>query len=90
MVLVAVPAIDLAVLGALRRVPNQTTQTGIFGVLPMADILVVFLAIVVNSLARRGEVALSGVVFLLFGGTAVLLLVAIALKLLKCSSRAAP
>ena len=45
----------------------------------MAHILAVDLAIAVSSLVRRGEVALSHVTFLLFGATAILILLAVAI-----------
>jgi hypothetical protein len=76
MVLVAVLAIDFAVLPTFQHVPSMTARIGLFGALPMAHVLAVYLAIVVSSLVRRGEVALSRVTFLMSGGTAILLFVA--------------
>ena len=78
MAFVAVLAIDFAVLVGLRGMPDAAVQIGILGAIPMADILAVCLAIVVSGLVRRGEVSLSRVMFLFVGGTAILLLVAIA------------
>jgi hypothetical protein len=75
--LVALLALDFALIPALRNVPTAGIRIGLFGELPMVHILAVDLAIVVSGLARRGETSLSGVAFLLFGGTATLLLVAI-------------
>jgi hypothetical protein len=78
MVFIAILAIDMAVMRGLGHVLNPTARAGIWGVLPMADLLVVYLAIVVTRLVRRGEVALSGVAFLVFGGAALLLVLGVA------------
>ncbi len=78
MALVAIVAIDTAVIPALQRVIIASTRIGLFSALAMAHVLALCLVIVVSSLVRRGEVALSPVMFLLFGGTAMLLLITIA------------
>ncbi len=76
MALVAFLAIDFAVIPAFQNVETLPPRVGLYGVLPMAYVLAVCLAIVVSRLVHRGEVALSTVAFLLFGGTATLALVA--------------
>ena len=78
MVVVAVLAIDFSLIPGIRHVPILATRIGFLGALPMAHVLALYLAIVISNIERRGEVALSRVMFLLFGGTALLLLVAIA------------
>src|SRR4051794_5864540 len=76
MVFVGVLAIDLAALPAMRRMPDFLARIAFFGALPMAHVLVVCVTIAVMSLARRGEVALSLIAFLLLGGTTLLTYVA--------------
>jgi hypothetical protein len=78
MALIALIAIDFAVIPALRHVFTASTRIGLFGALAMAHVLGFYLAGVVSSLVRRREVALSPVIFLLFGGTGMVLLVVIA------------
>ncbi len=77
MVLVAVIAIDFVVIRSFRNVASAAARDGLFSALPMAHVLAAYLVIVVSDLVRRGEVALSRVAFLLSGGTAMLVLVAI-------------
>ena len=64
MALVAIVAIDTAVIPALQRVIIASTRIGLFSALAMAIFLAICLVIVVSSLVRRGEVALSPVMFL--------------------------
>lgn len=78
MALVALVAIDFAMIPAFSQVAMLATRIALFGVLPMAHLLVIDLAIVVSSLERRGEVALSRVTFQLFGGTAIVLVLTMA------------
>jgi hypothetical protein len=78
MVLVAVVAADFAALRAIASVGIFPTRIVLLGALPMANALAVYLVVVASRLAKHGEVALSGVAFLLVGGTAILLLVSIA------------
>jgi hypothetical protein len=70
-------AIDLAVSQSLYRVSTLAARTGFFGALPMAHILAVYLVIVVSDVHRSGEVSLSRGTFLLVGGTAILVLIAV-------------
>jgi hypothetical protein len=81
MALVAVVAIliviDLEVSRDLESVPTAAARIGVFGALPMAHVLAVYLVIVVSSLKRQGEVALSRFVFVLTGGTAILSFIAV-------------
>ena len=70
-------AIDLAVSQSLDRVSTVAARIGFFGALPMAHILAVYLVIVVSGVRRDGEVALSRGTFLLVGGTAILVLIAV-------------
>jgi hypothetical protein len=79
MALVAVVALDFAVIPALRQAPTDAIRLGVFGALPMANVLAVYLAIVVSGLARRGEVSLSRLAFLFVGGTATLVVLSIAI-----------
>jgi Kef-type K+ transport system membrane component KefB len=78
MAFVGLLAIDFATLVALPPARDEAIRIGILGAIPMADVLAICLVIVVSNLVRRGEVSLSRVMFLFFGGTAVLLLVGIA------------
>jgi hypothetical protein len=78
MAVIAVLAIEFAALVVLGRAPDMAVRIGIFGALLMGALLVVCLVLVVSDLVRRGEVSLSRVTFLLVGGTAMLLMVAIA------------
>jgi hypothetical protein len=71
MMIVAVIAVDLAVLQLMRGVGNK----GLLGAMPMADVLAVILATTVGRLRRRGEVPLSHVMFLLAGGMALIFFV---------------
>ena len=71
MMIIAVAAVDLAVLPFLRGPGNRA----LFGAMPMADVLAVLLATIVGRLRRRGEAPLSHVMFLLAGGMALVFLV---------------
>ncbi len=71
MIIVAVIAVDFAVLDAMRRAGNRSLA----GAMPMADVLVVLLATTVGMLRRRGEAPLSHVMFLLAGGMALIFFV---------------
>jgi hypothetical protein len=71
MIIIAVIAVDLAVLLLSRR----RVSTALAGAMPMADVLAVLLVITVGRLRRRGEAPLSHVMFLLAGGMALVVLV---------------
>ncbi len=71
MIIVAVIAVDFAVLDAMRRAGNRSLA----GAMPMADVLAVLLATTVGRLRRRGEAPLSHVMFLLAGGMALIFFV---------------
>jgi hypothetical protein len=71
MMIIAVIAVDLAVLLLLRGSGNKAP----LGAMPMADVLAVLLATTVARLRRRGEAPLSHVMFLLAGGMAIVFLV---------------
>jgi hypothetical protein len=79
MTLVAVLALDFAVMRAIPAATKLSTRIGLFGVLPMANALAVFLVIVVLNLITRREIAFSRLAFLFVGGIAVLLVVYIAM-----------
>jgi hypothetical protein len=70
MIIVAVIAVDLAVLLLLRG-----GNRGLFRAMPMADVLAVLLATTVGRLRRRGEAPFSQVMFLLAGGMALIFFV---------------
>jgi hypothetical protein len=74
MIIIAVIALDLAVLVLLRGTGSRAP----FGAMPMADVLAVLLAITVGRLRRRGEAPLSHVMFLLAGGIAIIVLLYLA------------
>ena len=61
MIIVAVIAVDLAVLQLMRGAGNRALAS----TMPIVDVLGVFLATTVGKLRRRGEPALSHVMFLL-------------------------
>ena len=64
MIIVAVIAVDFAVLVAMRLAGNRSLA----GAMPVADVLAVLLATTVGRLRSRGEAPLSHVMFLLAGG----------------------
>jgi hypothetical protein len=68
MLIIAVIAVDLAVLPFLRG-PGKRV---LFGALPAVDVLAVLLATTVARLRHRGEAPLSHVMFLLAGGIALI------------------
>jgi hypothetical protein len=68
MIIIAVIAVDLAVLPFLRG-PGKRV---LFGALPAVDVLAVLLATTVARLRHRGEAPLSHVMFLLAGGIALI------------------
>jgi hypothetical protein len=68
MLIIAVIAVDLAVLPFLRG-PGKRV---LFGALPAIDVLAVLLATTVARLRQRGEAPLSHVMFLLAGGIALI------------------
>ena len=78
MVLLAVVAGDFAVLRAISSVRTQSAQDALRWSLPLATILAVYLMIVVSRLRNRGEVALSPIVFLIVGGSELLILIYVA------------
>jgi hypothetical protein len=71
MIIIAVIAVDLAVLLLLRGSGNSD----LFRAMPMVDVLAVLLATTVGGLRRRGEAPLSHVMFLLAGGMALIFFV---------------
>jgi hypothetical protein len=75
MVLAAAVAVDLAVLRTISSVTILSTRIGLFGALPMANVLAVYLVFVLSGLSHRGEIALSRFAFLLVGEVAILLVV---------------
>jgi hypothetical protein len=62
-------AIDVKVAPIIQHVSLLSIRIGFIGALPVANVLVVSLAVLVTNLARRGEVTLSRFTFLLAGGT---------------------
>ena len=68
-------AVDLAVMRAVPSVMELSTRIGLVGSLLAANLLAVYLAIVITGLVQRGAISLSSVAFLIVGGTAVLILV---------------
>jgi hypothetical protein len=72
MIIIAVIAVDLAVLPFL---PGSGNRALFRAIMPMADVLAVFLATTVGRLRSRGEAPLSHVMFLLAGGMALTFLV---------------
>jgi hypothetical protein len=77
MLIIALLAVDCAVVAALRGV-TPGIRVAFLGALPMANLAAACLALAVSRLARRGEVALPLVTFALVGGAAILLLLATA------------
>jgi hypothetical protein len=75
MTFIALFAVDLAMLPLIRRAEIRGV---ILGAMPMANVLAVYLATTVGSLRRLGEVALSRVMFVIFGGMALVLVVYLA------------
>jgi hypothetical protein len=75
MTTVAVVAVDLVMLSLLSRAQFVPLRSGIFGALPMANVLAAYLATTIGCLRRRGEVPLSRVMFLLFGGMALVMVI---------------
>ncbi len=71
MMIVAVIAVNLAVLQLMRGVGNRA----LLGAMPIADVLAVLLATTVGRLRRHGEAPLSHVMFLLAGGMALIFFV---------------
>jgi hypothetical protein len=76
--LVALLAVDFALVPGMTRVGNAETRIGLFGALPMVHGLVFYLVLLRARLRRQGEIGLPGGVFLLVGGVGVLVLVLIA------------
>jgi hypothetical protein len=72
MMIVAVIAVDLAVLGSMRSPANRAF---LLCAMPMADLLAVLLATTVARLRSRGEAPISHVMFLLAGGMSLIFLV---------------
>ena len=71
MIIVAVIAVDLAVLLLTRPADGRELRL----VMPVADVLAVLLATIVGRLRRRGEAPLSHVMSLLAGGMALIFFV---------------
>jgi hypothetical protein len=75
---VACLAVDFAVMRALSSVVTPSTRMGLSGTLPMANLLAVYLVLVVSRLMHGGEVPLSRITFLLVGGAGIVVLVYVA------------
>jgi hypothetical protein len=69
--LVALFAVDFAMVPGITGIPNGLTRIGLFGALPMVHGLVIYLVVLGARLRRLGEIRLSSGVFLLVGGIAV-------------------
>ena len=78
MVLVALIAVDIAVLRAAAPSGTPPRHIWLFGILPVENLLAVYLIVAVLSLRKRGDVALAHVLFVFVGGTAILLLLYVA------------
>ena len=76
--LVALFAVDFAVVPGITRVPHGPTRIGLFGALPMVHGLLIYLVVLGARLRRQGEIGLSSSAFLLVGGIAVVVLVVVA------------
>jgi hypothetical protein len=72
--LVALFAVDFALVPGVTSVINGQIRIGLFGALPMVHALVIYLVVLGARLKREGEIELSSGVFLLVGGIAVLVL----------------
>ncbi len=72
--LVALFAVDFAIVPGITRVSNPMTRIGLFGALPMVHGLAFYLVLLGARLRRQGEIGLPGGVFLLAGGVGVLVL----------------
>ncbi len=72
--LVALFAVDFAVVPGITRVPNSLTRIGLFGALPMVHGLAFYLVLLGARLRRQGEIGLPSGVFLVVGGALVLVL----------------
>src|SRR5262249_30774758 len=72
--LVALFAVDFAVVPGITRVANPLTRIGLFGALPMVHGLAFYLVLLGARLRRQGEIGLPSGVFLLVGGVGVLVL----------------
>ena len=70
--LVALFAVDFAVVPGITRVSNPLTRIGLFGALPMVHVLAFYLVLLGARLRRQGEIGLSNGVFLLVGGVGLL------------------
>ena len=79
MVLIAALAVDLAVLKSIPAAMNLSTRIGLFGVLPMMNLLAVLLVFVVSSLMDRGEVSFARLAFLFVGGLSSLVVIYLAI-----------
>jgi hypothetical protein len=76
--LVALFALDFAVVPGITSVPNPLTRIGLFGALPMVHGLAFYLVLLAGRLRSQREIGLPSAVFLLVGGVGVLVLVLIA------------
>jgi hypothetical protein len=72
--LVALFAVDFAVVPGITSVPNPLTRIGLFGALPMVHGLAFYLVLLGARLRRQGEIGIPSGVFLLVGGVGVLVL----------------
>ncbi len=72
--LVALFAVDCAVVPGITRVGIPLTRIGLFGALPMVHGLAFYLVLLWAQLRRQGEIGLPGGVFLLVGGVGVFVL----------------
>jgi hypothetical protein len=75
MTIVAVIAVDLTILSLRRGAPTVPLPGVIFGAILMTNVLAAYLATTIGCLRRRGEVRLSRVMFLLFGGMALVMVI---------------
>ena len=75
MALVALGALDLAVLRAIDSTPTLSARVGLLGSLPMANFLAISVMLLAESLIHRGEIPLSRLAFLFVGTAALVVLV---------------
>jgi hypothetical protein len=74
MALVALFAVDFAVVPGITSVPEPVTRIGLFGALPMVHGLAFYLVLLWGRLRRQGEIGLPSGVFLVVGGALVIVL----------------
>jgi hypothetical protein len=74
MALVALFAVDFAVVPGITSIPHSLTRIGLFGALPMVHGLAFYLVLLWARLRRQGEIGLPSGVFLVVGGVGVFVL----------------